>query len=150
VVFEERPPRLRRRLAAAHQVLAHAGLADVDTELEQLAMNPRRAPKWVLAAHGANQRAHLRGHGRPPRLAVSDLPGPEEAEALAVPADDGRRLDDEDAGLPVVPDRAQPGPQQSIRRGQFGSLDGALQNAKLMAESEDLELKRRTAAEGSE
>ena len=34
--------------------------------------------------------------------------------------------------------------------GQFGSFDGALENAELMAESEDLELKRRTAAEGSE
>jgi hypothetical protein len=30
------------------------------------------------------------------------------------------------------------------------SFDGALQNADLLAESEDLELKRRTAAEGSE
>jgi hypothetical protein len=33
---------------------------------------------------------------------------------------------------------------------QFRSLDGALEDAKLMAEREDLELKRRTAAEGSE
>jgi hypothetical protein len=50
------------------------------------------------------------------------------------------------AGLPVVPDGAQP----PIRRCQFGSLDGALQNAELMAESEDLQLERRTAPEGSE
>jgi hypothetical protein len=67
-----------------------------------------------------------------------------------VPANDGRGLDDKDAGLPVVPDGAQPGPQQAIRWCQFGALDGALQNAELMAESEDLDLKRRTAAEGSE
>jgi hypothetical protein len=68
----------------------------------------------------------------------------------SVPADDGRRFDDKDAGLPVVPDGAQPSPQDSISRGQFGSLDGALQNAELMAESKDLELKRRAAPEGSE
>src|SRR5258707_2350835 len=37
-----------------------------------------------------------------------------------------------------------------IRRGQFGSFDGALENAELMAESENLELKHRTAAKGSE
>jgi hypothetical protein len=61
-----------------------------------------------------------------------------------------RGLDDKDAGLPVVPDRAQPGPQQSIGRGQFRSFDGALENAELMAEREDLKLQRRTAPQGSE
>ena len=81
---------------------------------------------------------------------MSDLPGPEQAKAFPVPANDGRGLDDKDAGLPIVPDGAQPGPQQAIRRCQFRSFDGALQNADLMAESEDLELKRRTAAEGGE
>jgi hypothetical protein len=34
--------------------------------------------------------------------------------------------------------------------GQFGSLDGALQNAELMAKGEDLELKRRPAPKGGE
>jgi hypothetical protein len=34
--------------------------------------------------------------------------------------------------------------------GQFRSFDGALQNAELMAECEDLKLKRRTVPEGSE
>jgi hypothetical protein len=67
-----------------------------------------------------------------------------------MPADDGRGFDDKDAGLPVVPDRAEPSKQQSISRGQFRSFDGALQNAELMAESEDLKLQRRAAPEGSE
>jgi hypothetical protein len=80
---------------------------------------------------------------------VSDLAGPEQPKAFAVPADDGRGFDDKDAGLPVVPDRAQPGPQQSIGRGQFRSFDGALQNTELMAESENLKLECRTAPEGS-
>jgi hypothetical protein len=150
VVFKERPPGLGGRLVAAHKVLAHAGLADFDTELKQLAMNPRRAPEWILAAHGANQCAHFLRHAWSPRLTVSDLPGPEQAKAFSVPADDGRGLDDKDAGLPVGPDRAEPSPQESIRRCQFGSLDGALQNAELMAKGEDLELKRRAAPEGSE
>src|SRR5215471_3756075 len=150
VIVEEGPPGLGRRLAAAHQVLAHTGLADVDAELEQLAVNPRRSPEWVLTTHGANQLAYLLGDAGSPRLTVSDLPGPEQAKAFPVPANDGRGLDDKDAGLPIVPDGAQPGPQQAIRRCQFRSFYGALQNAELMAEREDLELKRRTAAEGSE
>src|SRR5258705_7365044 len=150
VIVEEGPPGLGRRLAAAHQVFAHTGLADIDAELEQLAVNPRRSPEWVLTTHGPNQRADLFRHGRSPRLTVADLPGPKQTKAFPVPADDGRGLDDKDAGLPVLPDGAQPGPQRAIRRGQFGSFDGALENAELMAESEDLELKHRTAAKGSE
>ena len=135
---------------AAHQVLAHAGLADVDAEFQQLAVDPRSAPERVLTTHGPNQHAHLFRHGRPPWLTVLDLPGPEQAKTFPVPADDSRSLDDEDAGLPIVPDRAQPSPHQSISRGQFGSLDGALKNAELMAESENLKLQRRPAPEGSE
>jgi DNA invertase Pin-like site-specific DNA recombinase len=45
VIVEEGPPGLGGRLAAAHQVFAHTGLADVDAELEQLAVNPRRSPE---------------------------------------------------------------------------------------------------------
>ena len=113
-------------------------------------MNPRSAPEWVLTTHGANQLAYFLGHARSPRPAASDLPGPEQTKALPVPADDGRGFDDKDAGLPIVPDCAQPSPQEPIRRGQFRSLDRALQNAELMAKGEDLELKRRTAPKGSE
>src|SRR5215471_16832130 len=73
---------------AAHQVLAHARLANVDAELEQLSVNPRSAPEWILAAHLPNPCAHLLRHGWPPRLTVSDLPGPEPTKAFSVPADD--------------------------------------------------------------
>ena len=96
-----------------------------------------------------NARTSLGTPGRH-RLAVSDLPGPEQAKAFPVPADDGRGFDDKDAGGPVAPDGAQPSPQQSINSGQFRSLDGALQNAELMTEREDLKLERRAAPEGSE
>jgi hypothetical protein len=123
-------------MVAAQQVLAHAGL---DAKLE-----------WVLAAPGPNPRAHLLGNAGAARFTVSDLPVPEQAKAFPMPADSSRSLDHEDAGLPIVPDGAQPGPEEAIRQGQFRSLDGALQNAPLMAEREDLELKRRTAPEGSE
>jgi len=54
------------------------------------------APEWVFTTHGANQLAHLFRYGRPPRLTVSHFPGPEQAEALPVPADNGRGFDDKD------------------------------------------------------
>jgi hypothetical protein len=98
-IVEECPPSLGGRLVEAHQVLTYAGLADVDAELEQLAVNPRSAPEWVLTTYGANRRTHLFRYGRPPRLTLSNLPSPEQTKAFPVPADDGRRFDDKDAGL---------------------------------------------------
>jgi hypothetical protein len=41
VMLEEGAPRLRGRPSVAHHVLAHAGLTDVETELEQFAVNAR-------------------------------------------------------------------------------------------------------------
>jgi hypothetical protein len=44
MVGEKGPPSLRRRVPTADHVLAHTGLADVDAELQKLAVNPRSAP----------------------------------------------------------------------------------------------------------
>ena len=45
VVGEEGPPGLRRLLEVPRHILAHTGLADVDTELKQFAMNARSTPR---------------------------------------------------------------------------------------------------------
>ena len=66
MIVEECPPSLGGRVAAADYILAHARLADVDAQLEQLAVNPQSALEWVLTTYGANQRTHLfRYAGRP-------------------------------------------------------------------------------------
>src|SRR5258708_37856083 len=85
VILQEGPPRLRRRLPTAYDVLAHAGLADIDAEFEQFAVDAGRAPKRILAAHLANQLANLFRHRWAPGLAVTNFPCPEQPEALAVP-----------------------------------------------------------------
>src|SRR6516164_2545647 len=133
VVLQEGSPDLGGRVVAAHQVLAHTRLANVDAQLEQLSVNPRSAPEWILAAHLPNPCAHLFRHGRPPRLTVSDLPGPEQTKAFPVPADQSPGSDDKHAGLPIAPDGKR----------QFTSFYRPLENAELMAESQDLELQQR-------
>ena len=55
VILEEGAPGLRGRPPVAHQVFAHAGLADVDAELEQFPVNARSAPERILPAHLADQ-----------------------------------------------------------------------------------------------
>ena len=45
VVLKEGPPSLRRRLPLPDHVLGDAGLADIDAEFEQFAVDTGRAPK---------------------------------------------------------------------------------------------------------
>ena len=52
--------------------------------------------------------------------------------------------------LPILPDGTEPGPQESIRGRQLRALHGALKNADLMAQRENLQLKRRTAPKRGE
>jgi len=103
MIFKEGPLGLRRRLPPAHQVFPHAGLTDVDAEFEQFAVDAGRAPKRILAAHSTNQFSHVFRDRRSARLAVTDFPSPEQPEALAVPGDDGFRLDEDQGRSPIVP-----------------------------------------------
>jgi hypothetical protein len=58
-IVKEGSPGLGRWLAASRHVLANTGLADVDAQLEQLAVKARRSPKRVLAVHLTDQVSHL-------------------------------------------------------------------------------------------
>jgi hypothetical protein len=51
-----------------------------------------------------------------PGFPSSNLPSPEKAKALALPAEDRGGLDEEDPGPPVLPDGTEPSPQKPIRR----------------------------------
>src|SRR3981081_2458333 len=55
VILKESPPVLRRWLPPAYQVLAHAGLADIDAKFQQFTVDARRAPKRIFAADFADQ-----------------------------------------------------------------------------------------------
>ena len=109
----------------------------------------RRSPEWVFAAQHADQLADLFRHRWAAGLAATNLPAPEQAEALTLPSDHGGGLDDGNAGLPAVPDRGQPGPEKAVRGGQLGALDGTLEDADLMAQSKDFQLKRGTGPKRS-
>src|SRR5215471_16620034 len=80
-----------------------AGFADVDAQLEQFPMNARRTPGRIVAAHPANQLPNLFGHRWTPGLAATNFPGPEQPKALAMPANDGFRLDNDQEGSPIAP-----------------------------------------------
>src|SRR5215469_5854299 len=81
VIVQERPPRLGRRLAVPEHVLADAGLADVDAELQEFAVNVRRSKEWIFATGHTNQLANLLGHRRAAALPMANLPPPKQAKA---------------------------------------------------------------------
>ena len=113
-------------------VLADTGLTDGDAELQQFAVNVGSAPEWIFAAQHPNQLANLFRHRRTAGLAMANLPPPEQAQALPLPADHRSGLDDGNAGFPAVPDRGEPCPEKAVSRAQLRALDRALQHSELM------------------
>src|SRR5712671_4025280 len=59
VIAKECPPALRRRVSSPDHVLSHTRLPDFDDDLEQLSMDPRRAPQRIGNAHLAHKLAYL-------------------------------------------------------------------------------------------
>src|ERR1700693_4007949 len=69
VIAEKRPPALRRWPRVAAHVPSDRRLGDLEAELEQLTMNPRRAPKCVRTAHlPISARSSAETFGLPTRL----------------------------------------------------------------------------------
>src|SRR6516162_8848290 len=60
MVTQEGAPSLGGRPGSLDHVLRDAGLSDFKAELEQLAMNTRGAPQWIVNAHPPDQRAQVR------------------------------------------------------------------------------------------
>src|SRR4051794_1376693 len=83
VILQKSPPGLRGWFSMPHHILGDRGFGDLDPQLEQLAMNPRSTPAWVVPTHPPNQLPHLLWHAGPTGLAAAYPPRPEQAEALA-------------------------------------------------------------------
>ena len=61
-------------VTVSHHVLAAAGLANLDAEFEQFALDARRAPQWVISAHLVDQFAGFFRNRWPSGLRAPDLP----------------------------------------------------------------------------
>src|SRR6202163_2870934 len=93
VVTQEGPPSLAGRPPPFDHVPGNARLRDLKPELEQFAVNARRAPKRVFDAHPPDQRAQLRVDLRSPSL-WARLPTPVAAKAAPVPTQERLGPDD--------------------------------------------------------
>src|SRR5258708_8302850 len=84
VVMQEGSPSLAGWPLSFDHVLGDARLRDLKPELEQFAVDARRAPKWVLDAHPPDQLAQLRFDLRSPSQ-WARLPKPVAAKSGFVP-----------------------------------------------------------------
>src|SRR5215472_12234847 len=132
---------LRRWLAAAQHILGDTAFAEVDAELEQLAVNARCTPRGILPTHLADQVSSFAGNREPSALSPPNLPGPKQAEAHAMPSHNRLRLDDGQRGAPIAPETGQRNPEEAIRGSQFGAfLQRALKHTDSMAQSRVFQL----------
>jgi hypothetical protein len=66
MITQKDAPRLAWRPAPLDHVFGDTRLRDLKTELEQLAVDAWRSPKWVLDAHPPDERAQFGLDLRPP------------------------------------------------------------------------------------
>src|SRR5262249_47840362 len=117
LVAQEGGPTLTRSSGAFDHVLGDRRFGDFNAELEQLAMDPRRAPQPIGLAHLPDQVPDL---SRDLRTAASGsgLPAPEGPETPSMPANHGLWPDDRDGVQHARAEAIEPDEGQPIRIGQ--------------------------------
>src|SRR4029453_2018536 len=95
MITQEGAPPLAWRSRALDHVLGDARLRDLKTELEQLAVDARRSPQWVLDAHLPDQRPQPHVNLRPPSNRAR-LPTPVPTKAGPMPTHEGLGTDNRD------------------------------------------------------
>src|SRR5262245_25173097 len=100
--MQEGAPGLSRGASArVSQILLDRAFGDVNLQFEQFAPNALGSPQTIIQRHGLNQGDGLGRDFGSPRNRFRTLP-PEPAERLAVPVEEGLRLDNEERLFPVT------------------------------------------------
>src|SRR5438132_3892580 len=136
VIFEEGPPGLRGRFRTARPT--NRALRDVETELEELAMNARRTPEGIGEGHGADELGDLQIDGRTTCSAASRFPVPGHTEALPVPANHGLRLNDMERFAPPCAPPREPHPEDAVEETDPRSLGATAEQGELLSQRQVL------------
>src|SRR6202043_3535689 len=124
MIAKDRPPALGWRVSSLGHVLGHAGLSDIDAELKEFSMDPRRSPQRIGNAHLADKLAYLRRYSWSATTAPR-LPPPVRSEPGAVPFNHGLRLHDRQGAQHLRSQTIQAGEYQTVQhpeRGPFRRL----------------------------
>jgi hypothetical protein len=117
-----------------------SSFGNVEPELQQLAVNARSAPGWILGYHAKNQIPRLLGDSLSSRdSSVAGKPIPIEPETGSMPADDRLRSDDYQNLLPFRPHPSDGNPKEAIKSSKPWPRLPALQNHKLLPKNQILQ-----------
>jgi rhomboid protease GluP len=148
---EKGTPGGRRPRRRPVHVLGDGQLGDLVAEQGEFRLDAPPAPCRILPRHTSDEAADLGVESRPAQPVPGGAPAPVELEALAVPAENGRGLNDEEIAAPTRPQARQPDPEDPIPTGEPGSGDGSLKDQQLVAKRKVLEGDRlRVQAQGAE
>ena len=96
-----------------HQV-GNRSFGYLDSQLEQLAMNPWCSPERVGVRHLKNKVTDLRADRRPAGTFTSGLKFPEQLETLSMPPNDSFGFDDDQWLPPVAPETTKHDPEKTV------------------------------------
>jgi hypothetical protein len=133
VVFQKGMPCLGWRFGMADHVFGDCCLGNVDSELEQFAMNSGGSPEGIVFAHGADEITNILGNPGPSRFAAPAFPGPKESESLAMPGNNGFWFNDDEGRAPLGPKAKEPDPEESVPRSKSWAIGGTLQDDDLVS-----------------
>jgi hypothetical protein len=127
-------------------VTGDAAFRNIEAELQEFAVDPRRPPTPILRRQASDQRPNLLADRRSAGT-TSRSPAPVEAKAGAMPADHRLRLHDDQHVRPSRPRSLQGGPEKPVEAGQCRSRPLAFEYGNLLPEGEHLESGIDAAAE---
>src|SRR5215470_12253257 len=128
MIAQEGEPALRRigSSRSAPKPSRDRRLGEIETQLEQLPVNARRSPGWILRRHTKDQSPNLRAHTFPAAHSPSSRePSPAQPKACSMPSHNRFRCDQHERLLPAGPQSSQNNPEQLMRGRQSAtrSLD---------------------------
>ena len=111
VVGQERFPFLRRRLVPFRHIVLDGRLADVVAEFQQLPVNLRGAPGWILVGHLSYQQPDFSVDFGTTRFSMARFPSPKQFETFPMPSDNGLGFDDDERFFPAGRDLRKKHPE---------------------------------------
>src|ERR1700680_2576692 len=113
---------------------------EIETQLEQFAVNARRSPGWILGNHAEDQGANLFADTLPSSyLADSGDPRPIKTKSRSMPVHDGSRSDQDEGLPPPGPAHSQRNPEQFVQGSQSTARSLRVQGQQLPTESQVFE-----------
>jgi len=113
---------------------------NVEAKHLQFAMNPWRAPRWIVRNHAEDEFAEFNADALPAGASgMPREPGPIQLEAGPVPSHNGLRLNENQCLPPPEPEAPQYHPEKSVGNSKPRMRTPPFQDSKLLPESQILQ-----------